>query len=49
MECWAWVNHGKPHSEASHAGHGPLKDLVAGPEHWIPSETGAYVYLLSNA
>eukprot|EP00435_Cladocopium_sp_Y103_P032119 s1982_g8.t1 len=27
----------------------PKEDLVAGPEHWIPSETGAYVYLLSNA
>lgn len=24
------------------------KDLVAGPEHWAPSETGAYVYLLSS-
>ena len=23
------------------------KDLVAGPEHWAPSETGAYVYLSS--
>ena len=24
------------------------EDLVAGPEHWAPSETGAYVYLLSS-
>jgi len=26
----------------------PKEDLVAGPEHWTPSETGAYVYLLSK-
>ncbi|CAK8989939.1 Hypothetical protein SCF082_LOCUS2042 [Durusdinium trenchii] len=27
----------------------PKEDLLAGPEHWVPSETGAYVYILSNA
>jgi len=26
----------------------PKEDLVSGPEHWVPSETGAYVYLLSS-
>lgn len=27
----------------------PGEKLVAGPESWVPSETGTYVYLMSNS